>query len=104
MSAMRSTVMVNSRVFYGKTKRASQFPFGSCCQFTKCCVGVTLSETLSIRGRNHFCLCISEPIEPPPNRSQNLDDSPVNIASVRGLRRADCAFEPGDDGAYRVVL
>jgi len=37
-------VMVNSRVFSGNTKRASQFPFGSCCQFMKCFAGVTLSE------------------------------------------------------------
>jgi len=38
------TVMENSRVFSGNTKRASQLPFGSCCQFTKCSAGVTLSE------------------------------------------------------------
>jgi hypothetical protein len=28
----------------GKTKRASQLPLGSCCQFTKCSAGVTFSE------------------------------------------------------------
>ncbi len=36
--------MLNSVVRSGNTKRASQFPFGSCCQFTKCWAGVTFSE------------------------------------------------------------
>ena len=40
----KSTVTENSVVFSGKTKRAIQLPCGSCCQFTKCCFGVTFSE------------------------------------------------------------
>src|SRR5215831_5650597 len=43
-------------------------------------------------------------IELPARRPQNLDNAPFNIASARGLRRADRTLEPGDDGAYRVVL
>jgi hypothetical protein len=44
MSARRSTVMLNSVVRSGNTKRASQLPLGSCSQLMKCSAGVTLSE------------------------------------------------------------
>ncbi len=44
ISAVRSTVTLNSVVGSGKTSRASQLPWGSCCQLMKWLVGVIFSE------------------------------------------------------------
>ncbi len=44
ISAVRSTVMLNSRAGSGNTMRASQLPWGSCCQLMKCADGVTVIE------------------------------------------------------------
>src|SRR6059058_3501497 len=50
MSATRSTVISSSRAFSGNTTRATQLPYGSCCQFMKCFAGFTLSVALDGRA------------------------------------------------------
>ncbi len=44
MSATRSTTISSSRDFSGNTRRATQLPYGSCCQLRKCFAGFTRSE------------------------------------------------------------
>ena len=43
-SAASSTVTSSVETFPVKTSRASQLPNGSCCQWTKCWGGSTVSE------------------------------------------------------------